>query len=190
MTRTEETITTIEIKKYIAEYRNVEYFLGFCHQCKGFGKTWACPPFEQQIDLDSYNFAHIIGTKIIIDPKRCEEEISGDELTKAIEEILLPVRLQIDLRLLELEKLNSGSRAFFAGSCRRCAKGECTRPKAEPCIKPNEMRPSLEAVGFDVSKSASQLLGIDLLWCDKHLPQYFTLVYALFSQKRELIEQI
>ncbi len=44
------------------------------------------------------------------------------------------------------------------------------------------MRPSLEAVGFDVSATARDVLGIELLWStDGRLPQRITLVTALFT---------
>ncbi len=43
---------------------------------------------------------------------------------------------------------------FIAGSCRLCA--ECVSPDSdEPCRKPFQARPSMEAMGIDVSKTAS-----------------------------------
>ncbi len=186
MNKIEEVSAVIELKKYIEEYRDVEKFLGFCHECNGFGKTWACPPYEKPIGFDGLNYAHIVGTKIYVSEEMRKIEMTKEKLTAAVEEILLPVRLQLDQRLLELEKLNEGSRAHFAGSCRRCATGTCTRPSGKPCAKPNEMRQSLEAIGFDIAKTGSELLGIELKWSEKYLPEYFTLVYGLFTKDKTL----
>ena len=47
------------------------------------------------------------------------------------------------------------------------------------------MRSSLEAVGFDVTATARDVLGIELQWStDGQLPERITLVTALFSHDR------
>ncbi len=181
MARVEEVNATIPMAEYCREYRNVEQFLTLCRQCKGFGKTWACPPFEQPIEISHYQYAHIFGEKIWVDSHIAKQKLSKEQLQDKITSILTPIRSHLDKKVLELERSNIGSRALFAGSCQGCPKGECTRPQGEPCIKPHKMRPSLESLGFDVGKTTSQLLGIELQWCNDHLPPYFTLVYALFS---------
>ena len=43
------------------------------------------------------------------------------------------------------------------------------------------VRPSLEACGFDLERTASELFGIEMLWGrDGRLPEYLTLVCGLF----------
>ena len=43
------------------------------------------------------------------------------------------------------------------------------------------MRPSLEAFGFDISRTLSELFGIRLLWGkDGVIPEYLTLVCGFF----------
>ena len=60
--------------------------------------------------------------------------------------------------------------------------------KNEPCRHPEQMRHSLESVGFDISKTASQLLGMELKWATGiELPEYLVLVTALFV-KGEIAE--
>ncbi len=186
MSKFEEISATVGIKEYIKEYRDVEKFLGFCHECNAFGKTWACPPFQEEIDLNVYNYAHLFGRKILIEPQRREKELTPEELKKAMEELLRPQRELLDDKILRLESLNEGSTALFAGSCRGCELGSCSRLQGEPCVKPHRMRPSLESIGFDVAKSSSQLLGIELQWSSNHLPEYFTLIYALFSAEQRI----
>ncbi|MFI3280408.1 MAG: DUF2284 domain-containing protein [Rikenellaceae bacterium] len=183
MSKIEEISAVIKVSEYIEKYRNVEHFFGFCRECNGYGKTWACPPYESEISLDEYTYANIYGRKIVVEPS-LRVTMSGEELKRAMAAILEPVRRSLDLQLLELERLNPNSRALFAGSCRSCPEGECTRPVNKPCVKPHMMRPSLEAMGFDVGRTASELLGIELQWSSDTLPEYFTLVYALFSKEQ------
>ena len=58
----------------------------------------------------------------------------------------------------------------------------CSRPDGMPCRHPRLMRCSLESWGFDLGRTTSELLGIDLEWSAKgKLPDSLTLVTALFS---------
>ena len=84
--------------------------------------------------------------------------------------------------MLELETQYQGSLAFFAGSCFLCRKEDCTRRSGKECIYPDKARSSLEAYGFDIAKTSSELLGIELVWSKGLvLPEYFTLVSGLFT---------
>ena len=63
----------------------------------------------------------------------------------------------------------------------------CARQDAKPCRHPHDVRVSLEAVGFNLGKTTSQLLGIDLKWGGKdRLPEYITLVTALLTNDAAL----
>ena len=56
-----------------------------------------------------------------------------------------------------------------------------TRPLGLPCRHPELVRPSLEAYGFDISRTTNELFGIELLWGkDGMLPKYLTLVCGFF----------
>lgn len=66
--------------------------------------------------------------------------------------------------------------------------GRDMRPGAKtgPCRYPDRIRPSLESLGFDIGKTASELLGIELKWSEpgsSGLPEYFTLVSGFFSSR-------
>lgn len=83
---------------------------------------------------------------------------------------------------LPMEEAWPDSRAFFAGTCFDCPEGTCTRPSDLPCVRPGKIRPSLEALGFDLGRTASELLGIELRWSvDGRLPEYFTLISGFFT---------
>ena len=65
--------------------------------------------------------------------------------------------------------------------------GRDMRPERRPAVplsRPDT--PSLESLGFDIGKTASELLGIELKWSEpgsSGLPEYFTLVSGFFSSR-------
>lgn len=92
------------------------------------------------------------------------------------------VRLTLDKELLQLEKEYPNSRAFFAGTCHICPAEKCTRVTGDTCIAPDRVRPALEAFGFDITKTAAQLLHIEMKWSREGiLPEYFTMVSGFFT---------
>ena len=53
---------------------------------------------------------------------------------------------------------------------------------------PDKVRPSLEAFGFDMTRTLSELFGIELLWGkDGILPEYLVIVSGLFHNSAENI---
>lgn len=40
------SVATIKLTDYVAHYRDVNKFIGYCQKCKRFGACWACPPFD------------------------------------------------------------------------------------------------------------------------------------------------
>lgn len=172
---TEEFTVQMPVAEYMAHYRDAEKFIGFCRQCERYNTSWACPPFTFDVEkyLSRYNTALIFGMKITpLHPQEITNVISyGNELMDT-------VRQPMDIHLLELEKEYNG-RAFFAGSCRLCS--PCTRKEGNPCTYPERVRPSLEACGFDIGKTTSQLLNIELKWGGQdRMPEYLTLVGGVF----------
>ncbi|MDE7458334.1 MAG: DUF2284 domain-containing protein, partial [Muribaculaceae bacterium] len=64
--------------------------------------------------------------------------------------------------------------------CLHCPESQCTRKCGEPCRHPDKVRPSLEAFGFDIGRTLSELFNIKLLWGKNGvLPEYLVLVSAL-----------
>lgn len=50
-----------------------------------------------------------------------------------------------------------------------------------PAVIPTLVRPSLEACGFDIVRTTSELFGIELKWGEEgRLPEYLTLVCGFF----------
>ena len=172
----EDFTATIPVAEYMANYRDAEKFIGFCRQCPRYNTYWACPPFSFNVDhyLSQCQTALIIGTKITpLHPERITDVISFGK------EMMETERKRTDELLLEMEKTYKG-RAFFPGSCLLCP--TCTRTEGKPCLYPERVRPSLEACGFDIGKTASELLHIELKWGDKNrMPEYLLLVSGIFG---------
>ena len=56
------------------------------------------------------------------------------------------------------------------------------------CRHPELVRPSLEACGFDIAHTTSELFGIELKWgTDGSLPEYLTLVCGFFHNAENII---
>lgn len=73
-------------------------------------------------------------------------------------------RREIDARLLEIEGRLPRALALFGGSCRNCPLPACPRERGLPAPRPQFMRPSLEALGFDVSAAARKSSGRSSEW--------------------------
>lgn len=177
MYQTTDTIAHIQATTYINAYRDVDKFIGFCKQCGEYGNCWSCPPFSFDTEeyLSGYENVLIIGTKITPDAPLLLDEQAGRDII-ALE------RSKLDNALLALERRYPSGKAFFAGFCNSCGKESCTRNQGKPCRHPQNMRPSLESLGFDIGRTASDLLGIELKWSsDGTLPEYLTLVSGFFT---------
>jgi predicted metal-binding protein len=176
-------VATIGTEEYLRQYRDAGRFIEFCKQCNRYSACWACPPFDFDTTecLSKYTMACIIGTKITLDKALINKIADWERCTSATYRIVEEVRRDLDDRLLDLEEFYFDSRAFFAGACHICPQGTCTRITGQACRYPHKIRPSLESFGFDISKTSSQLLNIELKWSKKgKLPEYFVLVSGLF----------
>lgn len=182
----------LPVADYIAGYRDADRFIRFCRDCGNYGTIWICPPysFDPLDRIKNYRDAHIIGTQVWIDEAVRRSPQSAQEQKETSYRIMEEARKSLDVPLLRIERLYPGSLAFFAGSCFLCRKEDCARHAGQPCIYPRRARSSLEAYGFDISKTASELLGIDVKWSENLvLPEYFTLVSGLFTNHETVMPE-
>lgn len=180
----EYLVHTIEMRQYIAEYMDKVRIRGYCATCRRHGKQWVCPPFDYDTDalLSQYRRMHIIGTKVTLSEEIRHQARSPQEAWTLSDCIMAHTRRLIDPQLLSLEHRYAPSFLFYAGSCHICKSGECTRVHDRPCLYPDRSRPSLEAFGFDISKSCDELLSTPILWGHGSiLPPYYLFVSALAS---------
>ncbi len=179
-------IAKIDTANYIANYRDADKFMAYCRECNRYGTCWACPPFDfdAQGYVSSYGTAYVIGSKIVPHADVIKANTDPESSKETSYRMIEAVRLTLDRNLLAWEKHYPGSKAFFAGTCHICHLENCTRLKRQPCIAPDRIRPSLEALGFDLGKTALELLGIEMKWSsDGLLPKYFTLVSGFFVKQ-------
>ncbi len=139
----------------------------------------ACPPYDFDTDavIRDYGNVYLLAEKITLTPEE-EEQLKGmEDISES--ELFLKIRRITDHFLLAMEDEYSGSLGFFAGTCRFCA--SCSKTEELPCRYPEKMRSSLESYGFDIGKTCSELLGIDLQWIEGEMPEYFVLVSGFFT---------
>ena len=176
MTYTTERYTAeLDAKTYIDEFRNADYFIKLCQQCGNYGRRYGCPPFDEDplSALEMYDRVRLLGVKITPDNKNLPLEAAG--------ELMEPVIIKLNEELLESERVLKGRSYGFVGHCPYCGGAPCARIAGEPCRHPDKVRPSLEAIGFDISKTAEDLLGLEIKWSqDGRIPEYLTLVCGIF----------
>lgn len=169
---------TVSARDYITDFRNVDKFMAMCRQCRNFGRQWSCPPFaEDWTDtISGYSHVTLFATKI--------EPIGHNIPLAEVLGLFRTQRRRIEPLLLRLEKDTGGLAFSFAGECLCCPEGECARVNGERCRHPELVRPSLEAVGFDIGKTTEQLFSLPLKWsADGHAPEYLVLVCGLFHNR-------
>ena len=175
---TERYTAEIDAKAYIERFRKADYFLKLCQQCGNYGRRYGCPPFDHDpIEaVKDYNRVRIIGVKITPEDRSLPLEAAND--------LMKPVIDKLNAELLETEQLLGGMCFGFVGSCPYCGGAPCARINGKPCKHPDKVRPSLEAYGFDISKTAKELLGLEIKWSQQGLiPEYLTLVCGVFYRK-------
>ena len=169
----------IDAKAYVEGFCRADYFITFCQQCRNYGHRYGCPPFEDAplTLIEGYDKVRLLGVKITPEDKTLPLEAAGD--------LMAPVIGELNEELLALEQ-TLGGRAFgFVGTCLYCGGAPCARIEGKPCRHPEKVRPSLEAIGFDISLTAKELLGLDIRWSHNGLlPEYLTLVCGIFYKER------
>ena len=171
----EEFSRGVSVEEYLALFHDPEVVSGYCRECSKYGKQWSCPPFDFDVveRLSKYRNVELIATKIIL----LDSTIAPSEIGN----VLRPERIRLEERLLAMESRYKGLASTYVGECLHCAKVCCSRLEGKPCRHPDLVRPSLEAYGFDVTKTISELFGLTLKWGTKDsLPEYLILVCALF----------
>ena len=182
------TFIEIDVIDYINNYRNKDRFIIYCKKCENYNTNWYCPPFNFNIEdyISGYEKARIIGSKIKLDKELIKQCQSNKMYTQTLSRIIKSVRLDLDKDLLDAENKYFKAKAFFAGKCYKCHPSKCKRIKGDPCIAPDQLRPSLESMGFDICKTTTELLNIEIKWGKSYvLPEYLTLISGLFLKDKK-----
>lgn len=169
----ERLSATAEASLLFRDFYNPERFAGLCRECPGYGRSWLCPPLQDEMCASLRQYRHVAVRGLRITP--------SPDCTLSGAELLQSVRKDFEHELLELEKQSGGRACGFSGTCPYCGEMPCARISGEPCRHPSLARPSLEAFGFDVSAISSRCLGAEIKWEQNgRRAEYYMLVGAVF----------
>ena len=153
-----------------ADFYDAEKFLRLCRACPNFGEMYSCPPFESvpAAFSDTKVKCTLLLAEISTEDFERHDGESVADFTKRISDC---VRADFDKYLLAEEAADPARRlAFFAGSCANCPIAPCPRGAKKKCPRPEFVRPSLEAYGFDVTGIIREFFGRTLEWAAKEKP--------------------
>lgn len=168
-----------------ADFYDAEKFLPLCRACPNFGKMYSCPPFESV--PSAFSDANAKCTLLLAEISTADfARRDGESVANFTKRISDCVRGDFDKYLLAEEAADPARRlAFFAGSCANCPIVPCPRGAKKKCPRPEFLRPSLEAYGFDVAGIIREFFGKELEWTAKEKPpQTLRLLAAIVELPR------
>lgn len=122
------------------------------NSCGNYAKTWMCPPGIGKLEdlkekVKRYNKCLIVQTIFpLTDSFDYEGMVEGKKkLKETMKNIYKNIKENVN---------NEDVLSFGVGKCDICS--ECTYPKGEPCIYPNEAMSSLEAYGINVKEAVEK----------------------------------
>ncbi|MGM9863892.1 MAG: DUF2284 domain-containing protein [Lepagella sp.] len=167
---------TLPTTRLIDLYLRNEECRAACSHCRNYGRQWSCPPFavDPLAQLSRFSLATILAVEIPVAP--------GTPSDRAID-VMAPAHPILVEAAMELERQTGGRASCTVGECRLCTE-PCARQNGMPCRHPNRMRPSPEAIGFDLVTLLHDLFHIDLQWgADGFLPSRLYLIGAVFHNQ-------
>jgi len=180
--RTTRYYKILDARDYVSHYRNIRYFERLCAACPNYGRRWGCPPFVPGEFADPVSFEKV-GIILIKADLAAGTPADADTL----QSIIGPVKADSERLLLKTEKAGDGLAALFTGKCSLCPGQRCARESGQACRHPESVRPSLEALGFDLGRTSSEIFGIGMQWCKNgHAPQYLTLIGGIFYNNPDI----
>lgn len=166
------------------KYQDVATYLTYCQQCPNYNTVWSCPPLPFAVEdyLEKFQWMYVVGAKINLSPQVIMAADTAEKVKAVGWDIVVAVKLAMEEKLRNLEQKMPGSVSFSSGGCNLCH--ECSRQAGEACRRPEKMRYSLDAFGFDLTAIAKDMLGIEIQWCKDSLPDYFTLVHGIATTEK------
>lgn len=183
----------------------------YCQNCSNYGRNHSCPHFDFDcLDyLEGYQYATIVMThidtksirdniddlqqksfdsRVFTNYKKHNPDVKTDWNSKLSMYVFNQVKDDLCRELLRMEKDFAGSLSLPPGSCTRCS--VCMRTEGDTCVLPNDLRYSLEALGFLVSDIYKQFFDTELGWTQGELPESFNTCSALLSKDQLDIEAL
>jgi len=179
---TEVYFAKMQVEQWLRDYCFPEQFCDLCKSCPDYSRIWSCPPGVPAAKgyLDQYQEVYTIAVKVIYskeDRLNCHTPEQAERVRQETYGKIKKALLEI---LLYIEKENPGTLVIGAGRCEQCEL--CTRVQGLPCRKPERMRYSFAAFGFDFTKLVEELFHLKLLWSSTGLPEYNLAVAAILKK--------
>jgi predicted metal-binding protein len=175
----EEYDNVISTREYRERFLDSVSCATACENCLAYKNNWACPPFEDDAPRlwNRYENFQILLSRIELDGS--EIDLLDDfEYSRAVSKTLDKVKTEM-LNKLMIKEETTGGLVLSAGRCTVCGP-VCARSKGENCVHPNRMRHSIESIGGDLVKTASELFNIKLDWAKNgHRPVQFVQILGL-----------
>lgn len=174
----EFTIVEMATEEYFARFNRRDVFEPLCRQCANWSMRWGCPPFEQDPCDDLRKRGRVRLYRVRASIVTWPDGAGSVEMSEAMQDM----RKASEFKLLEFEQETGGMAALFTGMCYHCGTAPCSRSAGKPCRHPELVRPSLEALGFDLDKTATEVFGRGLEWfrTTGPIPRWLTLLGAVF----------
>ncbi|WP_190285280.1 DUF2284 domain-containing protein [Clostridium sp. JN-1] len=192
-------------KETLFEAYKKEEVLSYCQRCSNYSSNFSCPDFKFDAAryLEFYNYAAVIMTEIDTQPIKAQMDnlkaadfksrvFKNNMKGKPDEQVNISsvismyafndVKDQMADKLIEIEKGMDGVIGLPPGSCTRCE--ACCKQQEKPCIHPDTLRYSLEALGFKVSDIYKQCFDLELVWTKDVLPAALYSCSALMTKEK------
>ena len=192
----------VEMKSLMQCHKPVEV-QGYCANCSNYEKNYTCPgfDFDELKYLEPYKYATLIMTHIETDEIRSNQaeyekknypsrvftnyvknnpNVPTDWKSMISMYVFDHVKGQVEEALLNIEKQSPDIVGLPPGSCTRCE--VCTRELGRPCVFPEQIRYSLEALGFLVSDIYKDHFNLELAWAGQELSASFNTCSAILSK--------
>lgn len=171
------------VGEWLSRYCFPELFREACRHCPEYNMNWSCPPGlpEAEALLGNYQTVYLVGVKIIYDQEQRARALRAPQDAETVRQGSYGVVKKALLEaLLQLEEAVPGSYTVAAGRCEQCEK--CSRIIGRVCRRPERLRYSFSAFGFDLTAIAEELLELRLLWADEGLPEYNVAIAAFLTR--------
>lgn len=173
----------VPVADFVAEYVDPPRFAALCEGCPSLGKTWACPPHESDpfAVWNGYDWLHLLATQLHFSEPDQQRSWPQDELISELGGAREAEKQRATAALLARVEGMPDSRVLYGGgACPVCE--TCARLSGEECPHPDLIQYSIESLGGDVGRTASELLGIELAWAGPgRLPPATTVVLGVLS---------
>lgn len=180
---TETKCASLPLEEMFKKYYDPERFLSYCKECPSYGRVWSCPPGVPVTSeyLKEYKTMHLVAVKVIYDDEiiKTAQMLQPEELDKLMDASYGKVKRAIRETLLAIRNKTAPSVAIAAGECQICK--ICSRVENKACRFPDRLLYSFSAMGFDLSRVSTDILGIPILWENKGLPKYIVALAALVT---------